>query len=678
VPVREQLRGRRFRSERTPSEAAQTAALAERPPRLVLRFAVLSALCLGAGAAAILLFTRHLHTVQAERAAAHQAELIAETILSDELRSADFARPAAAGRRRQLDRLFRSKVLVRGTVLVTVTRPDGLATYSTDHGLIGRRSGDRRLEEVVAGTLLSDVTSISDPRSEGRLKVLRSYVPLAKGGRTGVVGIYQDYSPIESAARSAFLPVAGILELVLVLLYVMLLPILIRVSRRLRRHVEKIHHQAFHDDLTELPNRLHFRERIALAIRASREAASPVAVLLLDLDRFKEINDTLGHQSGDDLLKDLAIRLRGATGEDVMLARLGGDEFGIVAPGCDSDGAMRVAQRIRTSLDAPFVVRGVPLVIEASVGISLYPEHGADVDTLIQRADVAMYEAKDKRLGVALYDDTLDTGTAEELALVSELRKALEREEILIHYQPQIDVKSGAVRGMEALVRWQHPGRGLLQPGAFVPLVERTGLSTALSEYVLAKVIGQLRDWRDAATKLDFTVAVNLTMFDLLDTSLPDKVAQLLDEAGVEPHRLELEITERVIMADPVRVRDVVERLEAIGVRLAIDDFGTGYSSLSYLKSLPIDAIKIDRSFVMGMAEEESDRAIVRSTIDLGHNLGLTVVAEGVETQHMLDELTRYGCDLAQGYFIGRPQLADELCLDRVAAPEPPALSLAS
>jgi diguanylate cyclase (GGDEF)-like protein len=657
---------------------AARAPIVERPPRLVLRFAVLSALCLGAGAAAILLFTRHLHTVQAERAAAHQAELIAETILADQLLAADLSRPATARRRRELDRLFRNKVLARGTVLVTLRRPDGVATYSTDHSLIGHKSGDAaRTREVAGGTLTSDVTSIPDPQAGGQLKVLRSYVPLAKGERTGVIGIYQDYSPIESSARSAFLPVAGILEVVLVLLYVMLIPILVRVSRRLRRHVEKIHHQAFHDDLTELPNRLHFRERISLAIAASRESSAPLAVLLLDLDRFKEINDTLGHQSGDDLLKDLAGRLRDATGDDVMLARLGGDEFGVVAA-CDTDGAMRVAERIRASLEAPLVVSGVPLVIEASIGIALYPEHGADVDTLIQRADVAMYAAKDKRLGVALYDEALDTGTAAELALMSELRKALEGEEILIHFQPQIDVQSGAFAGMEALVRWQHPGRGLLQPGAFIPLVERTGLSTALSEYVLAKVIRQMREWCDAGNELDVTMAVNLTMFDLLDTTLPEKVAQLLEEADIAPHLLELEITERVIMADPVRVRDVVERLKEIGVRLAIDDFGTGYSSLSYLKSLPIDVIKIDRSFVLGMAEDESDHAIVRSTIDLGHNLGLTVVAEGVETQETLDELARYGCDLAQGFHIARPRAADELWLNVAAAGEPRALGLAS
>jgi diguanylate cyclase len=241
---------------------------------------------------------------------------------------------------------------------------------------------------------------------------------------------------------------------------------------------------------------------------------------------------------------------------------------------------------------------------------------------------------------------------------MSELRTALEREEIVLHYQPQIDVRTGRVQGMEALVRWEHPERGLLPPGAFIPLVERTGVSTSLTEYVLAGVAGQLQTWQEAGVEIDVTVAVNLTMFDLLDTSLPGKVATLLEKAGVEPERLELEITERVIMADPVRVRSVVEQLKETGVRIAIDDFGTGYSSLSYLKTLPVDVIKIDRSFVMSMMEDESDRAIVRSTIDLAHNLGLSVVAEGVDSKDTLDELARFGCDMAQGFYISRPQPA--------------------
>jgi diguanylate cyclase (GGDEF)-like protein len=641
-------------------------AIAERPPRLVLRFAVLSALCLGIGAAAILLFTRHLHTVQAEQAAAHQAELLAETILVDKLRAADFSRPVPPKRRKELDAFFGRKALLRGTVLVTVSRPDRVVTYSTDHTLIGRKRGEaERTKEILAGTLTSDVTSIADPEG-GRLKVLRTYVPL---NRRGLVGIYQDYGPIESAAQSAFLPVAGILEVVLLLLYVTLIPILMRVSRRLQRHVERIQHQAFHDDLTELPNRLHFREHISGAIAAAQQESRPVAVFLLDLDRFKEINDTLGHQCGDKLLKDIAVRLRGVTGDDALLARLGGDEFGIVAAGRTADEALLLAQIVRSSFEDPFVAQGVPLVIEASIGISVYPDHGANVDTLIQHADVAMYTAKDKRLGVALYEAGLDKSTAAELALMSELRNALEREEIVLHYQPQIDVTSGRILGMEALVRWQHPERGLLPPGAFIPAVERTGVSTALTQYVLSGVARQLQTWREAGVEIDVTVAVNLTMFDLLDTSLPGKVASLLENAGVDPGRLELEITERVIMADPVRVRSVVEQLKETGVRIAIDDFGTGYSSLSYLKSLPVDVIKIDRSFVMGMMEDESDRAIVRSTIDLAHNLGLAVVAEGVDSKDTLEELARYGCDLAQGFYIARPQPA--VAADSPAAREP-------
>jgi diguanylate cyclase len=631
----------------------------ERPPRLVLRFAVLTALCLGVGAAAILLFTRHLHTVQAERSAAHQAELLAQTILADELTRTDFLRPVSRDRRAQLDRLFQRNALRKGTVLVTLARADRLVTYSTDHTLIGRRTSTvARNREVLAGTLTSDVTSIAEPQGDAQLKVLRSFVPLRRGNRIGVVGVYQDYSPIASAAQEAFLPVAGILELVLMVLYITLVPILVRVSRRLQRHVERIQHQALHDDLTELPNRLHFREHISAAIAAAREEATPVAVLLLDLDRFKEINDTLGHQCGDELLKDLAVRLRGVTGSGALLARLGGDEFGIVASGKSADEAVVLAETVRSSFDAPFVGQGVPLVIEASIGISVYPENGEDVDTLIQHADVAMYAAKDRRLGVVLYEAGLDKSTAAELALMGEVRTALEREEIVLYYQPQVDVRSGAVVGVETLVRWEHPERGLLPPGAFIPLVERTGVSTALSEYVLNGVANQLQAWRESGVEIDVSAAVNLTMFDLLDTSLPAKVGALLERTGVEPERLELEITEGVIMADPVRVRSVVEQLKETGVRIAIDDFGTGYSSLSYLKSLPVDVIKIDRSFVMGMMEDESDRAIVRSTIDLAHNLGLSVVAEGVESQAALEELARYGCDVAQGFFIGRPQPA--------------------
>jgi diguanylate cyclase (GGDEF)-like protein len=637
--------------ERKPEK--KPAHVTERQPRLVLRFAVVTALSLGLGGAAILIFTRHLNTLQAEGTAAKHAQFVAEDVLSDRLRASDFERPVTASRRGQLDRLFRRKVLRPGTVLVTLSRADRLVTYSTDHNLIGHHvASAARTNEALSGTVTSEVTSIRGTDSQGGwLKVLRSYVPISAGKGRGVVAIHQDYGPIEKAARAALLPVAGILEVVLVLLFALLVPLLVRVTRRLRRHADKIQYQALHDELTGLPNRLQFRNQISGALEA--KDGGHLAVLVLDLDRFKEINETLGHQSGDELLEACAARLRELTPAGAMLARLGGDEFGVVGPGMTSGEAAALAEDIRASLQVPFVVRDIPLVVEASFGISVYPDNGRDVDEILQTADAAMYVAKDRRVGVALYDGTPEQSTSDALTLVSELRPALERKELVLHFQPQIAVETGAVTGAEALIRWQHPERGLLQPGAFVPYVERTGAIKELSEYVLAEATGQLRTWRDHGFEIG--VAVNLTMFDLLDTKLPGKIADLLERSGVEPHRLELEITESLIMGDPQRVREVVERLKEIGVRLAIDDFGTGYSSLSYLKTLPIDVIKIDRSFVMAMGTNESDAAIVLSTIDLAHNLDLRVVAEGVEDAQALDQLGRYGCDYAQGYYISRP-----------------------
>jgi diguanylate cyclase (GGDEF)-like protein len=447
------------------------------------------------------------------------------------------------------------------------------------------------------------------------------------------------------------LPVAGILEVVVVLLFALLLPLLMRVTRRLRKHAERIQHQALHDELTGLPNRLHFRNEVLRALNAAGD--TPVAVLLLDLDRFKEINETLGHSSGDELLKACGERIGGLTPDGGFLARLGGDEFGVVGPGMTTTEAAGLAEDIRQAFETPFQVAEIPLVVEASFGISTYPENGTGVDQILQTADAAVSVAKDRRIGVAVYDGSIEESTADALTLVSQLRPALERKELILHYQAQIAVETGRVTGAEALVRWQHPERGLLQPGAFVPFVERTGASKALSEYVLEEAAGQLRRWCDES--YDVGVAVNLTMFDLLDVKLPEQIASLVGRAGIEPHRLELEITESLIMGDPDRVRAVVERLKEIGVRLAIDDFGTGYSSLSYLKTLPVDVIKIDRSFVMAMATEEGDAAIVRSTVELAHNLGLEVVAEGVEDAETLAQLARFGCDYAQGYFIARP-----------------------
>jgi diguanylate cyclase (GGDEF)-like protein len=453
--------------------------------------------------------------------------------------------------------------------------------------------------------------------------------------------------------------VAGIFEVVLILLFVALVPILRRVTLRIRRQMEEIERRALYDELTGLPNRTLFRDRIEEAIGVAGGDGRSAAVMVLDVDRFREINDALGHEAGDCLLQAAAARLSETVPASETFARLGGDEFGVLLSTGSHEEATALAERIHEALEAPFSLSGFPVEIGVSVGIASYPDHGENVDTLLQRADVAMYVAKDAHAATALYDSELDTSDAARLALAGELRRAIENEELVVHFQPKAALESGHIVGAEALVRWQHPERGFIPPSEFIPIAERTGLIKPLSRYVIASAIEQCAAWHAAG--FDLHVAVNLTIPDLLDLELPDRIAGLLVEAGVRPDQLELEITETTILADPSRVRQVLNRLNDMGLRLAIDDFGTGYSSLAYLKNLPVHTIKIDRSFVMGMCEDASDATIVRSTIDLGRNLGLGIVAEGIESQDVWDALRADGCALAQGYFISRPASADEL-----------------
>jgi diguanylate cyclase (GGDEF)-like protein len=630
----------------------------ERPPRLVLRFALLTAVCLGLGAAAILAVTRHIDTVQAERAAARQAELIGG-VLAAELRPSDLQRPVSVARREQLDRLFRRAPLVGGTVTTLLATPSGVVTYATPGAATSSRlSSLERVREAVGGTITSSVTRIRAPYEPGRqVKVLESFVPVALPGVRGVAIVNQDYGPIEHAARSAFLPVAGILEAVLVALFVLLVPVMARVTRRIRRQMERIQHQAHHDELTGLPNRAGFTQLAAAPLLEAWSDGDSAAILLVDLDRFKEINDALGHSSGDQLLTAVSERLADAIDERAVLARLDGDEFAVLVSQAGAPEAVALADRLCEVLDEPIEVDGVPLAVSASVGVAAYPEHGLNVDLLIQRANVAVSTAKRRRTGVELYDAAVDTSDARRLALVAELRDGLEHGEIDLHFQPQVDLTSGKVVAVEALARWNHPTRGLLLPGDFVTIAEHTGTSRALTSYVLDRVVRQASKW--VALGIDVPVAANLSMVDLLDLSLPDEVESLLERESLDPALLELELTESAIMVDPARVRTVVLRLHELGVRIAIDDFGTGYSSLTYLKRLPVDVLKIDRSFVAGMLDDKSDRAIVRSTIDLAHNLGLDVVAEGVETRALWEALQTLGCDVVQGWYLGMPAPAD-------------------
>jgi diguanylate cyclase (GGDEF)-like protein len=422
--------------------------------------------------------------------------------------------------------------------------------------------------------------------------------------------------------------------------------------------MEEIRHRAMHDDLTGLPNRILFADRIEQAILTShREERTPV-VLLLDVNRFKEINNTLGHELGDELLQDLGSRLRNALRANETLARLGGDEFGILLPAGSLPEAQTVADRVHAALHDPFVLSDLPLEISASIGIASHPEHGEHVEALIQHADVAMYVAKERNSNTGVYDPAEDTNDALRLALAGELRRAIEEEELVVYFQPKAELASGRIIGAEALVRWQHPARGFIPPSDFIPIAERTGLIKPLSRLVLQASVKQCAAWKSAGR--DLQVSVNLTVPDLLDLDLPERIGALLADSALPPDQLELEITETTLLSDPFRVRDVLNRLNEMGVRLAIDDFGTGYSSLAYLKRLPVQTLKIDRSFVMEMCSDPNDATIVRSTLELGRNLGLETVAEGVESQEIWNALQAQGCTLAQGYFISRPVPAAE------------------
>ncbi|HTX12570.1 MAG TPA: EAL domain-containing protein [Solirubrobacteraceae bacterium] len=426
------------------------------------------------------------------------------------------------------------------------------------------------------------------------------------------------------------------------------------------RQSELNEHQALHDGLTGLPNRTLFRDRIEQAIAAARRENGQLAVAMMDLDRFKDVNDSLGHHAGDALLVELSQRLRGVLRRSDTVARLGGDEFGVLIPKPRTDRDVAVViEKVRTALEQPVIVDGLALPAEASIGIAMFPEHGDDVDTLLRHADAAMYSAKDEKSGYVFYDGSRDETDPAQLTLVSELRRAIEERELVLYYQPKAALTDGAVESVEALLRWNHPTRGLVGPDEFIPLAQQTGLIKPLTLFVLDEALGQCRAWQRAGINLG--VAINISIRNLLDAHFPELVRTLLDKWSVDPQLLELEITESTVLSDPVRTRRVLEKLSAMGVVLSIDDFGTGYSSLSYLSQLPVNEIKIDQSFVMNMTDCTGDAVIVRSTIDLARNLGLQVVAEGVETEEAWHELNELGCTLAQGYYLSRPVPAAEL-----------------
>jgi len=432
----------------------------------------------------------------------------------------------------------------------------------------------------------------------------------------------------------------------------------------LRAQTERIQkkaaHEATHDSLTGLPNRTLFIDRLQQAAHTAKRDGSIFAVFILDVDRFKEVNDTLGHYNGDRLLKQIALRLSGIIRESDTLARIGGDEFGFILPRLKKQANVKkIAHKIRKSFVIPFALESLSLEVTVSIGTTIYPEHGRDADTLIQRADVAMYVAKQDNLGLAVYSKKFDANSPHRLTLTGELRHAIENDELVLHYQPKVISETSQLHTVEALVRWEHPTNGFMPPNEFIPLAERTGLIEDLTIWVLRKSLKQCSTWHKA--NLSTGVAVNISSQCLLNPQFPEILTGLLASYNFPAEFLIMEITETSVMLDPERSLAILNHIKTMGVRLSIDDFGTGYSSLAYLKKLPVSELKIDKSFVMDMLTSENDATIVNATIQLGHNLGLEVVAEGVEDQETFDQLRKMGCDLQQGFFISKPVPAEKL-----------------
>ena len=417
---------------------------------------------------------------------------------------------------------------------------------------------------------------------------------------------------------------------------------------------EKIAYQSLHDTLTGLPNRRQFENRLHELLGAHGDQKDYVfSVLLIAIERFSEINNTLGHDNGDLLIKQIGSRLQNDVKQSDLLARLASDEFVILLPTIGCDDASLIGQRILDSFEQPFGTEGVNIDVSARIGIAAFPQHGSDPKTLLQRADIAVYEAMANKQHVAVYDFEQDPHKPERLSMMGELRKGLEQGEFEFYYQPKVDISTGKVTAVEALIRWIHPEHGFMPPDDFIPLAEQTGHVQKLTEWALREGFHQCRKWLDAGDRI--RMGINLSARDLTNRSLPVMVQELLTEFDLPPELIILEITESAVMEDPQRALSVLNSLKNMGVSLAIDDYGIGYSSLSYLKKLPVSEIKVDKSFVMDLATNAEDEILVRSTIDLGHNLGLKVTAEGVEDIESLDKLAGFGCETAQGYHISKP-----------------------
>ena len=590
-----------------------------------------------------------------------EADLIARVSIAPDLRGIDLRTGLGPTERSELTRNV-SLAIRDGDILRLRLRDlAGNVVFSDDNS--GGGSDDESVR-AAGGRTISRLTYLNaDANDTGPAgpRVVEVYEPLNSvqtGGRIGVLEVYVPYESIAADIARGKRDVTMTLTGGLIVLWLCLLLVTTSVTGRLRRHARLNAFLAAHDALTGLPNRAQLIEVATSAlVRAAPDLNTAVASI--DLDRFKDVNDTLGYAIGDRLLIVVAERLHAQLHPGDTLARLGGDEFAVVL--CHLHGVGEALQRLnsfRESLSEPLQLDGVPLTVEASVGFALAPDDGNDGGLLLQRADIALHVAKRQHLGIADYRTGYEVSDSATLSLVAELGDAIERDELRLHYQPQGDVRSGRVSSVEALVRWQHPTRGLLYPDTFLPAAEQTQLIDQLTYWVLRTAAAALPALDPSG---EMSVAINISARNLVHPEFADDVLNILRRAGVDPGRVILELTETALLADPERAARTLIRLHEAGLRLSIDDFGAGQTSLSYLVGLPISELKIDKGFVLSMLSDQRNASIVRSVIDLGHSLNFSVTAEGVETVEALEALTRYGCDTVQGYLLARPVPASSL-----------------
>jgi diguanylate cyclase (GGDEF)-like protein len=610
--------------------------------------------------------------------ASQSARLIAQIGIQPRLSPQVMLRGLDARGVAELDEQLRARSATRDLARIKIWNDRHTVIYSDDHRLIGRTlPASDELENALAGRANDAAVVDPKPRSEtagevGLGRLVEVYVPLRfkrSGTPSGAFEIYLSYRPIAAALAGDKRTIALVVAIGLALLWAILFRIVARASRRLTRQSRENYRLARFDRLTGLPNRTLFHERVSAALARPPAGDQAVAVLVIDVDGFKQVNNTLGDKTGDRVLRDVGRRLERDVPDSVLVSRLGADEYALLSPRTDGEAAaLALARTVQESFEAPIELDGIALNVEVSIGIAIAGERQERSYALLQQAASALTRARAHRTRVEVYSPAHDSFDPGRLMLLGQVRGALALEEFELHYQPKMELKDGRIFGVEALLRWRHPDRGLLMPLSFVHLVEQTALIGPLTDRVVDLALGQLVSWRLRGLELE--MSVNLSARNLLEPELPQRIRALLHKHQVAPDRLTLEVTESATMSEPERATQVLQALRGTGVRVSIDDFGTGNASIAYLARLPATEVKIDKSFVTGICEDARADAITRSTVDLARRLGLHVVAEGIETQAVLERLLEVGCDSGQGFHISEPLPAEELAERLLAQPQ--------